>query len=94
MDLLLKNIDIVFKQSKFTTSRDRYVIERELKEYEDLRIKSSVQIFYKEKLNQYHLRIGKIVGIKIIIHQQHYKIEIPFKGAYECILGNKREDGI
>ncbi|GJV18454.1 retrovirus-related pol polyprotein from transposon TNT 1-94 [Tanacetum coccineum] len=52
MDLLLKNINIVFKQSKFTTSRDGYVIEGELKEYEDSSEKSSIQVFYKEMLNQ------------------------------------------
>nr|GEZ46870.1 hypothetical protein [Tanacetum cinerariifolium] len=32
-------------------SRDGYVIEEELKEYEDSRIKSSVQVFYKAMLN-------------------------------------------
>ncbi|GJS05383.1 hypothetical protein Tco_0321891 [Tanacetum coccineum] len=35
-------------------SRDGYVIERELKEYKDSCEKSSVQVFYKEILNQYH----------------------------------------
>ncbi|GJR78241.1 reverse transcriptase domain-containing protein [Tanacetum coccineum] len=35
-------------------SRDGYVIEGELKEYEDSCEKSSVQVFYKEMLNQYH----------------------------------------
>ncbi|GJY11283.1 retrovirus-related pol polyprotein from transposon TNT 1-94 [Tanacetum coccineum] len=54
MKLLLKNINIFFKQSKFTTSRDGYEIEGELKEYEDSRIKTSVQVFYKAMLNQYH----------------------------------------
>ncbi|GJS31630.1 hypothetical protein Tco_0492250 [Tanacetum coccineum] len=54
MKLLLKNINIFFKQSKFTTSRDGYEIEGELKEYEDSRIKTSVQVFYKEMLNHYH----------------------------------------
>ncbi|GJY29582.1 putative ribonuclease H-like domain-containing protein, partial [Tanacetum coccineum] len=44
MELLLKNIDIVFRQSKFY-SRDGYVIEGELKEYEDSCEKSSVQVW-------------------------------------------------
>ncbi|GJU62347.1 retrovirus-related pol polyprotein from transposon TNT 1-94 [Tanacetum coccineum] len=35
-------------------SRDGYVIEGELKEYEDSCEKSSVQVFFKEMLNQYH----------------------------------------
>ncbi|GJX47871.1 retrovirus-related pol polyprotein from transposon TNT 1-94 [Tanacetum coccineum] len=35
-------------------SRDGYVIEGELKEYEDSRIKTSVQVFYKAMLNQSH----------------------------------------
>ncbi|GKE09043.1 RNA-directed DNA polymerase, eukaryota [Tanacetum coccineum] len=66
MDLLLKNIDIVFKQSKFTTSKDGYVIEGKLKEYEDSSEKSKIQVFFGEKFNQYHLRIEEIVRIKII----------------------------
>ncbi|GKA36169.1 hypothetical protein Tco_0722660, partial [Tanacetum coccineum] len=49
MEILLKNIDIVFKQSKFSTSRDGYVIEGELKEYGDSCETSSVQIKFKVK---------------------------------------------
>ncbi|GJZ97694.1 hypothetical protein Tco_0670147 [Tanacetum coccineum] len=86
MDLLLKNIDIVFKQSKFSTSRDRYVIERELKEYEDSSEKSSIQVFYKELLNQYHrvqdLSSATYMG-EINFQDQDQDLKIKIKLAFE-----------
>ncbi|GKE72324.1 hypothetical protein Tco_1534365, partial [Tanacetum coccineum] len=49
---------------QFTVSRDEYVIERELKEYEDLRIKSRTDISQKDekpsKKRQNRTRDGKV----------------------------------
>ncbi|GJZ74134.1 hypothetical protein Tco_0638280 [Tanacetum coccineum] len=64
-------------------SRDGYVIEGELKDYEDSCEKSSVQVFYKEMLNQYHLVSRSFIST--IVLKSTFKIKFKVKDFIQAI---------
>ncbi|GJT02244.1 hypothetical protein Tco_0823413 [Tanacetum coccineum] len=65
-------------------SRDGYVIEGELREYEDSCEKSSVQVFYKEMLNQYH-RVSRSFVSNIMRLKSTFKIKFKVKDFIQAI---------
>ncbi|GJY50312.1 hypothetical protein Tco_0441159 [Tanacetum coccineum] len=68
-------------------SRDGYVIEGELKDYEDSCEKSNVQVFYKEMLNQYHrvkdLQPATLCDCEYKIQDQVRKLTISIQAIKE-----------